>query len=52
MNGISLAIDRLIAEIRAGVAEVESLLSFGWTHREVRDCAKIALRAGMTPTIK
>ncbi|TEB06887.1 hypothetical protein Psch_00420 [Pelotomaculum schinkii] len=52
MNGISLAMDRLVSEVRSRVAEVESLLSFGATPWEaVRDCAKVALRAGMTPTI-
>lgn len=52
MNGISLALDRLVSEVRARVSEVESLLSFGATPWEaVRDCVKVALRAGMTPTI-
>jgi len=52
MNGISLALDRLVSEVRARVYEVESLLCFGATPWEaVRDCVKVALRAGMTPTI-
>lgn len=52
MNGISLALDRLVTEVRARVSEVEALLSFGATPWEaVRDCVKVALRAGMTPTI-
>jgi putative ABC transport system permease protein len=52
MNGISLALDRLVSEVRARVSEVESLLSFGATPWEaVRDCVKVAVRAGMTPTI-
>lgn len=52
MNGISLALDRLVSEVRARVSEVESLLTFGATPWEaVRDCVKVALRAGMTPTI-
>jgi putative ABC transport system permease protein len=52
MNGISLSLDRLVSEVKARVSEVESLLSFGATPWEaVRGCAKVALRAGMTPTI-
>lgn len=52
MNGIALSLDRLFSEVKLRIPEVEALLSFGATPWEaVRDCVKVALRAGMTPTI-
>jgi len=52
MNGIALSLDRLFSEVGAKIPEVEALLSFGATPWEaVRDCVRVALRAGMTPAI-
>lgn len=52
MNGIALSLDRLFSEVRSRIPEVEALLSFGATPWEaVRDCVRVAVRAGMTPTI-
>ncbi|KKM12925.1 permease of an ABC transporter [Clostridiales bacterium PH28_bin88] len=52
MNGIALSLDRLYGEVRSRIAEVETLLCFGATPWEaVRDCVKVAVRAGMMPTI-
>ncbi|MEW6727629.1 MAG: iron export ABC transporter permease subunit FetB [Bacillota bacterium] len=52
MNGIALSLDRLYAEVRGRLGEVETLLSFGATPWEaVRDSVREAIRAGMTPTI-
>jgi putative ABC transport system permease protein len=52
VNGQSLAIDRLYAEVRARRDQIEALLALGATPWEaVRDCVRAALRAGMTPTV-
>ena len=52
INGIALSLDRLYGEVRAGSDTVEALLALGATPWEsVRDCAREALRSGMTPTI-
>ncbi len=52
MNGITLALDRLAAEVRSRAREIESLLLLGASPWEAaRDAVKTALRAGMIPTI-
>lgn len=52
INGIALSLDRLYGEVRARSNAVEALLALGATPWEaVRDCAREALRSGMTPTI-
>lgn len=52
MNGITLSVDRLFAEVRSRADEIEVWLAVGATPAEaVRDCQREALRAGMTPII-
>jgi len=52
LNGISLALDRFVSEVRLAAPEVEQLLCLGHTPWEaVRRQLRVALRAGMTPTI-
>jgi len=52
MNGIALSLDRLYGDVRARVAEVEAMLTFGATPWEaVRSSVRESVRSGMTPTI-
>ncbi len=52
LNGISLALDRFLGELRARAAEVELRLCFGCSPWEAaRPQLRTALRAGMTPMI-
>jgi putative ABC transport system permease protein len=52
LTGVSLAVDRFTANLDAGRAEIEGLLSVGATSREAAHAAvRDALRAGMIPTL-
>lgn len=52
INGVALSLDRLHSEIRSRADEIETLLALAATPWEAAsDCAREALRAGMTPTI-
>ena len=52
MNGISLALDRLSSEVKNRSSEIETLLLLGACRSmAIRDPLKVALRAGMIPTI-
>lgn len=52
MNGIALSLDRLYGEVGLRAAEVEAMLTFGATPWEaVQSCVRVAIKAGMTPSI-
>jgi putative ABC transport system permease protein len=52
MNGASLAINRLVAEIRLRRTEIEAALSLGATARQaVNQAFKEAVKSAMIPTI-
>jgi len=52
MNAISIALERLIGELRKRRAEVEMMLSLGADYKEAsRDMVRNAVRAGMIPSI-
>lgn len=52
MNGITLSVDRMFAEVRSRADEIEAWLALGATPAEaVQACQREALRAGMTPIL-
>jgi putative ABC transport system permease protein len=52
LNGISLALERFVSDVRAAAPQVEQLLCLGHSPWEaVRRQVRSALQAGMTPTI-
>ena len=52
LNGISLALDRLLDYAKTRSNEIELMLAFGATQEEaIRDGARAAVRAGMIPII-
>ncbi len=52
LNAASLALDRLIGEVRTSAPEIEQLLCLGHSPWEaIRRQVRVALRAGMTPII-
>lgn len=52
MTGVSLALDRLLADADTGRSRIEARLSLGHTFREsMQEPLKSAMRAGLIPTI-
>ena len=52
MTGVSLALDRLLAEADNGRARIEARLALGHTFREaMQEPLKSAMRAGLIPTV-
>jgi len=52
MTGVSLALDRLLAEADAGRSRIEARLALGHTFREaMQEPLKGAMRAGLIPTV-